>query len=136
MNATRYILLSLTVCAAMAATGTEDTLTFVKTDGSTAAFSTEGLTITYDDFAHAIITNSETSGETVDLLDVDYMCFGQVESVLPGDVNRDGEVNLADVNAVINVILSSDTVSAADVNGDGEVNLADVNAVIDIILAQ
>ena len=51
-----------------------------------------------------------------------------------GDVNNDGEVNVADVNAVIDVILSSGSSSSADVNGDGEVNIADVNVLIDIIL--
>ena len=51
-----------------------------------------------------------------------------------GDVNNDGEVNVADVNAVINVVLSSGSLSSADVNGDGEINIADVNTVIDIIL--
>jgi hypothetical protein len=51
-----------------------------------------------------------------------------------GDVNGDGEVNIADVNAVIAVILGSENSSSADVNGDGEVNIADVNVLIDIIL--
>ena len=53
---------------------------------------------------------------------------------LPGDTNGDGEVNIADVNRVIDVILSSDSNLVCDVNGDGEVNIADVNAIIDIIL--
>lgn len=52
-----------------------------------------------------------------------------------GDVNLDGEVNIADVNAVIDVIVSGDLLPLADVNGDGEVNIADINAVIDIILS-
>ena len=52
----------------------------------------------------------------------------------PGDVNGDGEVNISDVNAVIDMILSQSGDRAGDVNGDGEVNIADVNAVIDIIL--
>ena len=51
-----------------------------------------------------------------------------------GDVNGDGEVNISDVNAVIDMILSDDTDSAGDVNSDGEVNISDVNALIDIIL--
>ena len=52
-----------------------------------------------------------------------------------GDVNADSEVNIADVNAVINIILGgSGGTRLADVNGDGEVNIADVNAVIDLIL--
>ena len=52
----------------------------------------------------------------------------------PGDVNGDGEVNIADVNAVIDMILSNVVSASGDVNGDGEVNIADVNAVLDIIL--
>ena len=53
-----------------------------------------------------------------------------------GDVNGDGEMNIADVNAVIDMILSdvSDVYTLGDVNGDGEVNIADVNVVIDLIL--
>ena len=50
------------------------------------------------------------------------------------DVNCDGEVNVGDINAVIDMLLSGNTVLAGDVNGDGEVNISDVNAIIDIIL--
>ena len=53
---------------------------------------------------------------------------------LRGDVNGDGEVNIADVNAVIDAILTGNVNEGDDVNGDGEVNIADVNAVIDMIL--
>jgi len=67
-----------------------------------------------------------------------YPYFGQIVDDLkpdvPGDVNGDLEVNIADVNAVINVILGGVNIPRADVNNDGEVNIADVNAVIDIIL--
>jgi hypothetical protein len=65
-----------------------------------------------------------------------YPCFGQiVEDLFIGDVNLDFEVNIADVNAVIDMILCGNTSSAAaDVNGDGEINIADINAVINIIL--
>ncbi|MBR5725813.1 MAG: SUMF1/EgtB/PvdO family nonheme iron enzyme [Muribaculaceae bacterium] len=51
-----------------------------------------------------------------------------------GDVNNDSEVNIADVNAVIDIILSGGSDLSGDVNGDGEVNIADVNEVINIIL--
>ena len=51
-----------------------------------------------------------------------------------GDVNSDGEVNIADINAVIDLILTSNNDIKGDVNGDGEINIADINAVIDIIL--
>ena len=59
-------------------------------------------------------------------------------SALKGDVNLDGEVSIADVNAVINVILGGqapdDLVKRADVNGDGEVTVNDANEVIDLIV--
>ena len=51
-----------------------------------------------------------------------------------GDVNGDGEVNIADVNAVIDLILTGRVSASGDVNGDGEVNIADINSIIDIIL--
>jgi len=57
-------------------------------------------------------------------------------AALPGDVNGDGEVNVADVNAVIDMILSGRIEPIGDVNGDGEVGIADVNAVLAIILNQ
>jgi len=53
-----------------------------------------------------------------------------------GDVNGDLEVNIADVNAVIDIILTdSGNLTAGDVNGDHEVNIADVNTIISIILS-
>jgi len=53
-------------------------------------------------------------------------------------VNADGEVNIADVNTLIDVILdgttSGDVNKRADVNNDGEINVADVNALINNII--
>ena len=60
--------------------------------------------------------------------------IGPVDVDVPGDVNGDGEVNIADVNAVIDVLLSDGNNPRADVNNDGEVTIADVNTLIDIIL--
>ena len=51
-----------------------------------------------------------------------------------GDVNGDGEVNIADVNAVIDVILANVSQASADVNGDGEINVGDINTIIDLML--
>ncbi len=51
-----------------------------------------------------------------------------------GDVNGDGEVNIADVNAVIDMILSGTYLAQGDVNADGETNIADVSTLIDLIL--
>jgi len=50
------------------------------------------------------------------------------------DVNLDGEVSLADINVVVNIVLSNQIDIIADVNGDGEVSLADINVIINEIL--
>lgn len=76
-------------------------------------------------------------------VDGSYMATCTVNVVegadLPGDVNHDGEVNIADINSIIDIILggnaNDEMFGRADVNGDGEVNIADINAVIDIILS-
>ena len=81
--------------------------------------------------------NSVTSGVPYSLkipgMELVYAAMPQGE-MLTGDVNGDGEVNIADVNAIINMILTGNTQPNGDVNGDTEVNIADVNTVINIIL--
>ena len=68
----------------------------------------------------------------------DFTLYPAEQKYAAGDVNGDGEVNVADVNAIIDIIMSgssdTDTMARADVNGDGEVNVADVNTIIDMIL--
>ena len=63
---------------------------------------------------------------------------GGPSGTITGDVNCDDEVNIADVNAVIAIILGKtvddEIYKRADVNNDGEVNIADVNFLINIIL--
>jgi len=63
---------------------------------------------------------------------------GGPDLFVPGDVNGDNEVNIADVNAIIDVILngSSDAslMQRADVDLDKEVSISDINALIDMIL--
>lgn len=51
-----------------------------------------------------------------------------------GDVNGDNEVNIADVSALIDLLVSDETTAACDINGDGDVSIADINALIDMIL--
>ena len=56
---------------------------------------------------------------------------------LTGDVTGDGQVDIADVNAVINIMLGKvATTPSADVTNDGNVDIADVNAVINIMLGK
>ena len=60
--------------------------------------------------------------------------FALPMNTMTGDVNDDGEVNIADINAVIGAILGNNMSNKYDINGDGEVNIADINALINIIL--
>ena len=84
-----------------------------------------------------ITYNAATTGEQYSLkipgMELVYANMPQ-NVPLTGDVNGDGEIGIADINAVIDLILSSGFLLAADVNGDGEVNIADINAIIDLIL--
>ena len=123
---------------AIADTGIYQSLTFIKTDGSKVSYSADDLKITYDDFAHTVIENNETI-DTLDLNGIVCMYFSNDNAnFLIGDVNGDGEINIADINAIIAIIQSGnceeDIENRADVNGDGEINIADINAIIDIIL--
>ena len=57
-------------------------------------------------------------------------------SNIPGDVNADGEVNIADLNNIISTILSGAiNVIVYDVNDDGEINIADINVIIEQIIS-
>ena len=52
-----------------------------------------------------------------------------------GDVNGDGDINVIDITALIDVIMNDDTTNPrADVNGDGDINVIDITALIDIIM--
>jgi len=55
-------------------------------------------------------------------------------SNIEGDVNADGDVNIADINVVTDAILTANHDIKCDVNGDGDINIADINYLIDLIL--
>jgi len=55
-------------------------------------------------------------------------------SNIEGDVNADGDVTIADVNVVIDAILSGTPTPNCDVNHDGDLTIADINYLIDLIL--
>ena len=75
-----------------------------------------------------------SSGEQVSLASVSTHTVVFPAAAIPGDVNGDGEISIADINAVIDLILAGKQTVAGDVNNDGEVTIADINAVIDLIL--
>ena len=58
---------------------------------------------------------------------------------LRGDVNGDGSVNISDVTALIDYLLSGNAsginLSGADTNQDNSINISDVTALIDYLLA-
>lgn len=62
--------------------------------------------------------------------------FTDSHSVNRGDVNGDGDVTIADVTALIDMLLTGNTEgnAAADCNLSGNVNIADVTALIDYLL--
>ena len=72
-----------------------------------------------------------------------FQIIGDAIIPVPEDVNGDGEVNIADANNVVVIIINGGSSGHgrpdgepinADVNDDGEINIADINAIIDMIL--
>ena len=75
------------------------------------------------------------------LLGGDYTSPVQLDlwSALPGDVDGNGTVDVADVNIVINIMLGKDNASNypnANVDGQGGIDVADVNMVVNIMLGK
>lgn len=62
------------------------------------------------------------------------------DDTISGDVTGDGQVDIADVNAVINIMLgkaqASDFPGDSDVNDDGMVDVSDVNIIINLMLGK
>ena len=103
------------------------------------------ITVNLPTDAPLMVRINQTSGSSTAYCYLDDVKISYTDKwpaqCVPGDVNGDGEVNIADVNAVISVILSggtddADLFKAADVNGDGEVNISDVNALIQLIISK
>ena len=58
---------------------------------------------------------------------------------LVGDVNRDGKVDIADLTALVNYLISHEgdyDLEAADMNHDGDVTTADVEPLVNLLLAE
>lgn len=57
-------------------------------------------------------------------------------TAIRGDVNGDSSVNISDVTALIDILLSGETApQSADCNQDGSINISDVTALIDYLLS-
>ena len=57
-----------------------------------------------------------------------------VQNKPSGDVDGDGEIDVADAVRIVNLCLANEKDSQADVNGDGDVDVADAVAIINICL--
>ena len=85
-------------------------------------------------------TITATTGVVTAYADVEGEVYAQEvpPSVRIGDVNMDGKVNISDVTALVNYLLSSNAdgidLLAADVNQDTKVTISDVTALINMLL--
>lgn len=86
----------------------------------------------------AFVSNYDSkSNSNCGVLNAESVKFAEKRTVLPGDVNDDGEVNVFDVVALAEVILSGNgniDSEAADMNHDGDINVFDVVAISEQIL--
>jgi len=90
-----------------------------------------------DTYSNAVLfvpKGSEVNYMTTDTWKKFIHIVGITVSAGASDVNGDGEVNIADINSVVNAILSGDNDMASDVNGDGEIGIADINEIVQAIL--
>lgn len=62
-----------------------------------------------------------------------YLCRTRIPSVLLGDVNRDGAVDLLDVSPFIDLLSVTNFQNEADINRDGVVNLLDVASFVKLL---
>ncbi len=62
--------------------------------------------------------------------------IAKISTVVPGDVNGDGNVTAGDVTALYNYLLNNDdsAIVNGDQNGDGNITAADVTIVYNIML--
>ena len=75
------------------------------------------------------------SGDALVFEPVAWETYVEPPTFLRGDVNKDTEVNIADVTALIDMLLSNaEMIPEADCNQDTEMNIADVTALIDYLL--
>ncbi len=53
---------------------------------------------------------------------------------LLGDVNGDGEVSIADITMLVDLVSNLNSNERSDVNGDGETSIADVTMLVDLVM--
>ena len=116
--------------------GINQHLTLAPGESTTMQFD---MTNVIDGWKYFIKTYYYSEGEQVSLkgTSTHTIVFPEAPQVLPGDVNGDGSVSIADVTAMIDYLLSGSgniDLDAADLNNDHDVSIADVTALIDALL--
>ena len=103
-------------------------------NGGDVGSSTE-MFISYSDDIGVIVLSNIANYNAV--LQAEAALFDFAEettfSVL-GDVNQDGHINVLDIIAIVNIILSGGSDNLSDINADGLVNVLDVISLVNIIL--
>ncbi|MEM9411489.1 MAG: glycoside hydrolase family 44 protein, partial [Planctomycetota bacterium] len=72
-------------------------------------------------------------GITLEPYSITMLEMEDTTSILLGDINLDGVVNLLDVQPFVNLLSASQFQAEADMNGDGTVNLLDIDGFVDAI---
>ena len=97
-------------------------------------------------FYHAklhVLPESVDAYESAEVWKLFFQIIGDATIPVLEDMNGDGEINIADANNVVVIIINGGSSGHtrpdgepmnADVNGDGEINIADINAIIYAIL--
>ena len=68
--------------------------------------------------------------------DTQYGFAWSAESILLGDVNRDGVVSFLDIPSFISRLSTGDFLDEADIDGNGAVNFLDISSFIAIFVDQ
>ncbi len=121
-----------------AVTNPNGTITFMSTVNQTMINAQRGLGAS-GNTDESNVDGRKQLGATSGGTDGRFMYWQVSPAALIGDVNSDGGITIADVTALVNIILgkSSDYNEAvADVNGDEHITIADVTALVNIILGK
>ncbi len=133
------ITMLIALVAMVASAETYNYLKFTKTNGSTVTYSVEGLKLTYDD-SNVYVTNAETTA-TIALAEVQDMYFSNEaggSEVLRGDVDGNQSVEMDDLSALINYLLTGDDTGinfeGANCDLQGDITMDDLAALINYLL--
>lgn len=135
----RIVLILIATLIGMSAWATNESfLNFVKKDGKVTQYVANGTKLTFS--GKTINVNSNGTASEVSMVGLHHLEFGKsvVPSVLMGDVNGDGTVDITDINALVNILLgtaSPDDYKNPYVNDDDVIDIVDVNIVISLIVS-